>query len=353
MQKKKSKKENNKKRKIAGLIIKIILTLLVVFLFGIWVTINAFSAYDNILSQGFNVILSILILVLLLILIWKESARKLKTIIAIVIIILVRIVHGYYYDVFSMRVEPMIHLQMKYGFNSKDLEIVETQKCTIDFITPGHNRSAKIKYNNQEIITVSFYEGKWNDNYKTIKKNNKENKKIYETISSKIKKYSNEFKVLDDLQIVGDLEENGNDYSAIIFLHSESNDTNQKIIYELNSYIAEFESKYLSYGLFIIKDLNFYNEMINKDISALNTLNTGKLGTTSPQDVFEEMKYPYERITFNHDGYNEDIFTNNGNSLDDEYKNPDNFKNIVFYYEAERNSFVHNNGATFQVFAIK
>ena len=330
-----------KKEKRTEITKNILLSFLVVIIFAIWAFISLFAAYDNFISGFFNIILGILAFFMIMLLIWKEKFRNMKMIILIILTILVRIGHGYYYNELSMKIEPMIYLQVKYGLKYREMEIIDTQKSTIDFITPGYNRSAKIKYNKQEIITVDYSDGQWRDNYQNIVKNEEENEKIYKKFYSIIKKYSNDFKILEDLQVIGDFENSGNDYSLIVFLHSESNDINVKIIDELDAYIKKYDSKYVSYGLFIVKDLNLYNEMIKKDISALNTINTSKHGKTSPHEVLEEMNYKYKRITFNHDGYSENIFTNNGNSLDDEYKDSKIFSNIVFYY-----------GSEFQVFGI-
>ena len=271
----------------------------------------------------------------------------------VILTILVRIGHGYYYGELSMKVEPLIHLQVKYGFEYRDMEIIETQKSTSDFLVPGNNRSARIKYNNnnQEIITVYYSNGQWKDNYQNIVQIKKENAKIYGKFFTIVKKYSNNFKMLEDLQIVDNLSAAKNQYGLIIFLYSENNDINTKIIDELDAYVAEYDSKYLAYGLFIVKKINLYREMQKMDISALSAINTRKHGQTYPGEVLEEMNYQYERITFNHDGYDENIFANNGNSLDDEYKNPNNFEDIIFYYGAERNSVIQS-GTVFQVFGI-
>lgn len=298
-------------------------------------------------------ILNILAFLMILLLIWKEKFRNQKMIALVILTILVRIGHGYYYGELSMKVEPLIHLQVKYGFEYRDMEIIETQKSTSDFLVPGNNRSARIKYNNnnQEIITVYYSNGQWKDNYQNIVQIKKENAKIYGKFFTIVKKYSNNFKMLEDLQIVDNLSAAKNQYGLIIFLYSENNDINTKIIDELDAYVAEYDSKYLAYGLFIVKKINLYREMQKMDISALSTINTRKHGQTYPGEVLEEMNYQYERITFNHDGYDENIFVNNGNSLDDEYKNPNNFEDIIFYYGAERNSVIQS-GTVFQVFGI-
>ncbi len=298
-------------------------------------------------------ILNILAFLMILLLIWKEKFRNQKMIALVILTILVRIGHGYYYGELSMKVEPLIHLQVKYGFEYRDMEIIETQKSTSDFLVPGNNRSARIKYNNnnQEIITVYYSNGQWKDNYQNIVQIKKENAKIYGKFFTIVKKYSNNFKMLEDLQIVDNLSAAKKQYGLIIFLYSENNDINTKIIDELDAYVAEYDSKYLAYGLFIVKKINLYREMQKMDISALSAISTGKHGQTYPGEVLEEMNYQYERITFNHDGYDENIFSNNGNSLDDEYKNPNNFEDIIFYYGAERNSVVQS-GTVFQVFGI-
>lgn len=298
-------------------------------------------------------ILNILAFLMILLLIWKEKFRNQKMIALVILTILVRIGHGYYYGELSMKVEPLIHLQVKYGFEYRDMEIIETQKSTSDFLVPGNNRSARIKYNNnnQEIITVYYSNGQWKDNYQNIVQIKKENAKIYGKFFTIVKKYSNNFKMLEDLQIVDNLSAAKNQYGLIIFLYSENNDINTKIIDELDAYVAEYDSKYLAYGLFIVKKINLYREMQKMDISALSAINTRKHGQTYPGEVLEEMNYQYERITFNHDGYDENIFANNGNSLDDEYKNPNNFEDIIFYYGAERNSVIQS-GTVFQVFGI-
>lgn len=298
-------------------------------------------------------ILNILAFLMILLLIWKEKFRNQKMIALVILTILVRIGHGYYYGELSMKVEPLIHLQVKYGFEYRDMEIIETQKSTSDFLVPGNNRSARIKYNNnnQEIITVYYSNGQWKDNYQNIVQIKKENAKIYGKFFTIVKKYSNNFKMLEDLQIVDNLSAAKNRYGLIIFLYSENNDINTKIIDELDAYVAEYDSKYLAYGLFIVKKINLYREMQKMDISALSATNTRKQGQTYPGEVLEEMNYQYERITFNHNGYDENIFANNGNSLDDEYKNPNNFEDIIFYYGAERNSVVQS-GTVFKVFGI-
>lgn len=298
-------------------------------------------------------ILNILAFLMILLLIWKEKFRNQKMIALVILTILVRIGHGYYYGELSMKVEPLIHLQVKYGFEYRDMEIIETQKSTSDFLVPGNNRSARIKYNNNnpEIITVYYSNGQWKDNYQNIVQIKKENAKIYGKFFTIVKKYSNNFKMLEDLQIVDNLSAAKNQYGLIIFLYSENNDINTKIIDELDAYVAEYDSKYLAYGLFIVKKINLYREMQKMDISALSAINTRKHGQTYPGEVLEEMNYQYERITFNHDGYDENIFANNGNSLDDEYKNPNNFEDIIFYYGAERNSVIQS-GTVFQVFGI-
>ena len=142
-------------KKIIGKTIKILLSFLVVSLFGILILISIFKYYDNFISGCFDMILNILAFLMILLLIWKEKFRNQKMIALVILTILVRIGHGYYYGELSMKVEPLIHLQVKYGFEYRDMEIIETQKSTSDFLVPGNNRSARIKYNNNNTnITI-------------------------------------------------------------------------------------------------------------------------------------------------------------------------------------------------------
>ena len=214
----------------------------------------------------------------------------------------------------------------------------------------NHIRRLKVLLRLQQIEEHS--NSGWKDNYEAIVQSNKVNSKIYDKFSSVVKKYSDTYKIVEDLQVVGDYEEAGDDYSLLIFLYSQDSDINENIIKELDAFVKDYEELYLSYGLFITKDLDFYNKLINEDISKLNTIYTGTSGQTSPEDLFEHVKYDYERITYNHDGYSKKVFINNGNKSDDEYKNPKEFNNILFYYQSERNSFVGANSTDFIVFGI-
>ena len=104
-----------KKEKRTEITKNILLSFLVVIIFAIWSFISLFAAYDNFISGFFNIILGILAFFMIMLLIWKEKFRNMKMIILIILTILVRIGHGYYYNELSMKIEPLIYLQVKYG----------------------------------------------------------------------------------------------------------------------------------------------------------------------------------------------------------------------------------------------
>ena len=141
--KKNSKKINKvKKEKIKAMVFKILFTVGVSALLILWALLNTFAYYENIFSCLLNVSLTLLVFLLIVLAIWNEKFRSFKVFIVILIAFFIRIGHGYYYDVLSMKFEPLMHLKIKYGFEFKDMQIIESYKASEGFITPPTDRGA-------------------------------------------------------------------------------------------------------------------------------------------------------------------------------------------------------------------
>ena len=277
----------------------------------------------------------------MILLVWNEKYKNviIKGIIIIASILIVNII---YYDNFSMRIEPLIYLHNKYNFDYSNMDIIETYKSSSGVLgeSPGESRGAIIKYNKYNIYV--YYEDGWKDNYNdvvSVEKDNQENIKVFNSI---LEQYTHDFKIIENPLL---------EYGYIIYLNTYDENIVDNIIQKLDNYVAKNDDNYIYYGLCILKNSDFYTQLINSDISKLKTGDTVIYGQIYATDLFKILGYSSERITSSNK-YDKNIFINNGDQKDNEYKNPLNFKYIAFWYSAEHNSFSGQNTPIFQVFGI-
>lgn len=346
--------EFNKKRSIPSIIGNVFASLGIICGTFIIFTITSFIVdFDGNWNTTIMKICFILLPFTLIMLLWNRSHIKIAlTIIVLSIVILVA--NTFYYENYSMKIEPMIYLHNKYKFNISDMKIVESTTSTRgDIFGQGATyRSSTIKYKEYNIYV--YYNNGWKDDYNERIRFNEKDKQILEKFNSIIKMYTNDFKIIKDPQLDEQVDDDNGytDYGYIIYLYSLDENAVDDIIRQLDNYVANNNSCYINYGLYIVKNQKLYNELINSDISILNSNNTGVYGQTYAADLLETIGYNTQRITFN-DGYDKNIFISNGDNTDSEYQNPENFEYIVFWYSAERNSFVGYNKPDMQIFGIK
>jgi hypothetical protein len=344
----------NKKRSIPSIIGNVFASLGIIFGIFILFTITSFIVdFDgNWNTIIMNVCFIILPLTLIMLLWNKKHIKILTTIIVLSIVIL--IANAIYYENYSMKIEPLIYLHNKYNFNISDMKITESTTSSRGDILGqgGTNRSSTIKY--KEYTIYVYYNNGWQDDYNERIRFNEKDEQNLNKFNSIIKTYTNDFKIIKDPQLDEQVDDDNGytDYGYIIYLYiSDENDVDN-IINQLDNYVANNNSCYINYGLYIVKNQELYSKLINSDISILNSNNTGVYGQTYASDLLKTMGYNAQRITST-DGYDKNIFINNGDKTDSEYQNPENFEYIVFWYSAERNSFVGYNKPNMQVFGIK
>jgi len=313
---------------------------IMILLFIIYFFVSFIIEFDNnvnifITNMGF-----ILLAIILISKVWNKIHKETATISAFLISLILAITI-IYFDNFSMMIEPIIHLHNKYNINYSDMTIIRTTKSTKGFISSGTSRSATIKYGETEIYT--HYDKSWLDNYKEISQIKTQDSEIIDKFNSIMKSYTNDYKIKYDPA--------NNRYGYLIFLYSTDEAKVKNIIEKLDDYIIKHRDvAYIEYSIYITKDSELYNTMINYDISSIKFNYQGK---SYPREILKPITgYEATRITFN-DGYEQSIFINNGNAMDDEYQNPINFKQIVFWYSAEPNSFGGLSSSDFLVFGLK
>ena len=294
-------------------------------------------------------IFSFILMFTLIMLIWNKKYKKIIKFI-IIFILIILIINTIYYKNYSMKIEPLIYLHNKYNFNYSDMKIIEsTDYYSGDIFGEGRiYRSSTIKYDEYNIY-VNYKNG-WNDDYKDQVRYNERYKKILNNFNSIIAAYSSDFKIIQDMQLNEQVDDDTGltDYGYIIYLYSTDENAIDNIIKQLDSFVTNYNSSDISYGLYIVKNKQIYNELINADISALNSDNTGVFGQTYGADLLKTVGYNVKRITFYH-GFDKTIFINNGDETYPEYQDPEKFEYIVFWYSFGKNSSNNN----LQIFGIK
>ena len=166
--------DNKTENKVNGLLIfgKILGSFGIIFgtiiVFFCIMLLTGFTASNVNWNLTLNNICFILLPLTLILLIWIKKTRKIMGILAI-IISLVSIGNAVYYENFSMKIEPLIHLHNKYDIPYSDMEIIKTTKYNYVFLGEDTPRSATIKYDEYNIYVYATG-NKWIDDYKEVKK---------------------------------------------------------------------------------------------------------------------------------------------------------------------------------------
>lgn len=166
--------EFNKKRNKPSIIGKIFASLGILFVIFIIFIITSYTVhFDGNWNTVIMKICFILLSITLIMLLWNRSHIKIDlTIIVLSIVILVA--NTFYYENYSMKIEPMLYLHNKYKFDISDMKIIKSTKSTRGdvFGQGGTCRSSTIKYKEYNIYVYysiniqGFYHKRgWKDDY--------------------------------------------------------------------------------------------------------------------------------------------------------------------------------------------
>lgn len=334
----------NSKKNNFFLILKIIASIIFLLFASFVYFIMLFLGFDNLLNTTIANISFILVVIIIIIKIWNRKYKKVIINILLGIFLFIFIGNFIYFYNYSMKIEPLIYLHNKYNLSYSNMKVVETEKRATGLFgtTP---RSATIKYN--DINIYLYYSDGWIDNYKEKKQEEENNYNTINKISSIMKSYTNNFKIVNDPYLKEEDIDKSDHYGYIIFLNTSNEDMVDNIIKEIDNYII-YNNYYITYNMYIVKENKIYNGMINIDMSNLSS-NNNYLGQTSYEELLEAVGYKSQIIKHN-DSFDKALFMNNYN--EDKYQNDEQYKYIIFNYEAEKNSFVGYNKPSFNVIGI-
>jgi len=139
-----------------------------------------------------------------------------------------------------------------------------------------------------------------------------------------------------------------------IFINSSNyNDINELLLRFSDAIVKYREYAYTCYSVYIYKDENVFN---NTNFELYNNGKEDYSGQSYGKDMIEQYTgKEVIRIGFSKN-FNYDLFVSNGASgveTNDEYVDYNTFDYLVFWYDAEPNSFVGGNSPQLQIFGVK
>lgn len=232
-----------------------------------------------------------------------------------------------------------IHHQKVDNGYSYTLEI--TNKDNSNIVATGTYYDGYIIYDDKYTDGKSINEFSFESNYKEQKGLNLIKKEFINALQEKFDKYYLYKDVSNDNGF--DVFINSSDYNDINNLLSNFNNT----IIKYRDYV------YTSYSVYIYKDRNAFN---NTNFELYNNGTEDYGGQSYGKDMIEQYTgKEVTRIGYSK-GFNYDLFVSNGASAAetyDEYVDYNTFEYLVFWYDAEPNSFVGNNSPQLQIFGVK
>lgn len=139
-----------------------------------------------------------------------------------------------------------------------------------------------------------------------------------------------------------------------IFINSSNYDEINSLLLSLNDIIIKYrDNVYTCYSVYIYKDENVFN---STNFELYNNGTEDYVGQSYGKDMIEQYTgKEVTRIGFSNE-FNYDLFVSNGASAAetyDEYVDYNTFEYLVFWYDAEPNSFVGANSPHLQIFGVK
>lgn len=222
---------------------------------------------------------------------------------------------------------------------SYTLEI--TNKDNTNIIATGTYNDGYIIYDDEYTDGKSIKEIYFESDYKEQKGLNLIKTEFTNTLNEKFDKYYLYKDVSNDEGY--DIFINSSNYSEINSLLSSFND----IIIKYRDYV------YTCYSVYIYKDENIFN---STNFELYNNGTEDYDGQSYGKDMIEQYTgKEVTRIGYSN-GFNYDLFMSNGASAAetyDEYVDFNTFDYLVFWYDAEPNSFVGSNSPQLQIFGVK
>lgn len=148
--------------------IKILKLIGIIFLF-ILPTLRVWINYESSFYAYLYYFLALVLFIILVIKIFKNIKNK-KINISILILLCLIILDMLYYENFSMKIEPLIHMHNKYNIPYSEMKVIETTKSNNPIVGSYQPREALIKTEN---TYITFYyrnkyileENGWQDDY--------------------------------------------------------------------------------------------------------------------------------------------------------------------------------------------
>ena len=222
---------------------------------------------------------------------------------------------------------------------SYTLEI--TNKDNTNIIATGTYNDGYIIYDDEYTDGKSIKEIYFESDYKEQKGLNLIKTEFTNSLNEKFDKYYLYKDVSNDEGY--DIFINSSNYSEINILLSSFND----IIIKYRDYV------YTCYSVYIYKDENVFN---STNFELYNNGTEDYDGQSYGKDMIEQYTdKEVTRIGYSN-GFNYDLFMSNGASAAetyDEYVDYNTFDYLVFWYDAEPNSFVGANSSQLQIFGVK
>ena len=232
-----------------------------------------------------------------------------------------------------------ISYQTVKGGHSYEVEIIN--KTNNEIIGTGTYDDAYIKFN------TNYTKGKSKRNHR-FTSNYKEQKGLYlvkkEFINILDKKFDKYF-IYKDVS---------NDYGYDIFINSSNYEDIEELIQNFKNIIIEHRNlAYVNYSIYIYKDENVFN---NTNFELYKNGHEDYDGQSYGKNMIEQYTgKEVTRIGYSND-FDYDLFTSNGSSKADtyeEYVDYNTFEYLVFWYDAEPNSYVGHNTPSMQIFGVK
>ena len=232
----------------------------------------------------------------------------------------------------------VMHQTVK-GGHSYEVEI--TNRDNNEIIGTGTYDDAYILYDKQ------YTNGKIERSY-SFSSNYKEQKGLFliknEFISALNEKF-NKYYIYKDVS---------NDTGYDIFINSSNYDDINNLLLNFKNTIVKYRDlAYTNYSVYIYKDENAFN---NTNFELYKNGYEDYGGQSYGKDMIEQYTGKEVIRIGGSDGFNYELFTSNGASAamtDEMYIDYNTFEYLVFWYDAEPNSFVGGNTPYMQIFGVK
>ena len=344
--------------------IRIIAIIFLLFVFvPVYLFLSICFSSDNIITSLIYNFGFIILYLLFIRCIASKKNRALK-IIAMIMLFIFTILHIVYYQVFSMKIEPPIYLNNKYGYSFSEMKIKSVTSrnkpllCILSCqFTP---RSAKIIYKGDIIYVYKDNNKGWQDNIDEINQYKTQGSQNVDSINE-IFKHTNisteNYKIADSKLIKEDNFEASvgyrsnnvavpsfDEYDYYIFLNSDDEIKVDQLLSYLDARIA-MNGLYgsVNFSLYVIKNKEIYENIVNKpnfEIYIANAIKIQRENHNAGEDDDEGFLahisgLSASRISFIYDSFSPTIFKNPETmGLESKryigYRDPAEFKTIIY-----------------------